>query len=58
MLNGSRINDNMIRQNTDVPYTSKDKKHALEEQNTIVVSNKKGFMYRFKEFFKREKKTD
>lgn len=57
MFNGSQLNDNMIRQNTDVPYTTKDKKQVLEEQNTIVVSNKKGFIYRLKQLFKRENKS-
>lgn len=54
MFNGSQINDNMIKQNAEVPYEKKDKRHALEEKNTIVVPNKKSFMYRLKQFFKRK----
>lgn len=54
MNNMSRLNDNMIRENTNVPYTSKDKKHALEENNTIVVSHKKKWLEKIKLFFKRK----
>ncbi len=58
MFNHSQMNDNMIKQNTDVPYNAKEEKHALEDQNTIVVTNKKGLKYRLKKIFKRKKDTN
>lgn len=54
MFNSSQVNDNLIRQNTDVPYDAKDKKRPLEEQNTVVVSQKKGLVNRLKRLFKRK----
>lgn len=54
MFNHSNHNDNMIKQNTDVPYESKNKKHAVEEQNSIVVSNKKSLKDWIKKLFKRK----
>lgn len=54
MYNSTQQNDHMIKQHTDIPYDSKDKKRPLEEQNTIVVSHKKGLWARLKQLFKRK----
>ena len=52
MNNGWQVNDNLTRQNTDVPYDAKTQKRPLEEQNTVVVSHKKGWLQRLKEKLK------
>lgn len=55
MNNGWQVNDNLTRQNTNVPYDAKEQKKPLEEQNMIVVSHKNGWIQRVKEYFKRRK---
>lgn len=52
MNNGWQVNDNLTRQNTDVPYDVKNQKKPLEEQNTLIVSHKKGWLQRLKEKLK------
>lgn len=52
MNNGWQVNDNLTRQNTDVPYDTKTQKRPLEEQNTVVVSHKKRWLQRLKEKLK------
>ena len=52
MNNGWQVNDNLTRQNTDVPYDMKNQKKPLEEQNTLIVSHKKGWLQRLKEKLK------
>ena len=52
MNNGWQVNDNLTRQNTDVPYDAKTQKRPLEEQNTLIVSHKKGWLQRLKEKLK------
>lgn len=54
MFDISRINDNLIKQHSMVPYEAKGKEYALEEQNTIVVPNTKSFTYRLKKLFKKK----
>ena len=56
MFNGSNINDNLIKQRASERYVEKEDKHALEDQNTIVVTNKenkKGLINKIKQFFKK-----
>ena len=55
MTNGWQVNDNLTRQNTNVPYNAKAQKKPLEEQNTVVVSHENGWIQRLKKWLKRKK---
>lgn len=58
MYNGSVHNDQMIRSNTSVPHTVKDKNRVTESQNTIVVSkekHRKSFIQKIREWFQKQK---
>lgn len=41
MMNGSNMNDNLIKQHSTEQYKTRTNKHGLEKENTIIVKNTK-----------------
>lgn len=57
MMNGSNMNDNLIKQHSAEKYETRKDKDGLERENTIVVKNKnKGLLNKIRNLFEKKNK--